>query len=347
MKPENIQDSVFLASYTSLKIGGLAKHFVVVKTEDELDGVCGWAKKESVNTFVLGGGSNILISDKGFDGLVIVVDIKGRDYKTDSSGQVLATIGAGENWDDFVNETVKKNYAGVECLSGIPGKVGASAVGNIGAYGQEVSEIISEVKFYDTSKKCFETYSKEQCEFSYRDSVFKKSKDNIVTAVTFRLKEGGEPSLKYKELAEKFVDQKSTLTQVREAVLKLRASKSMLLDNNDPNSVSAGSFFKNPLVNNAVFEGIKERHEEVPNWSQPDGQVKLSAGWLIEKSGFSKGYICKNGKVGLSQKHALAIINRGGANANDVVEFSKAIQEKVQSSFSVKLEPEVVFVGFD
>lgn len=342
-----IVERIPLAEFTSLKIGGVAKYFASIESEAGLVEAVAWAKDKHQLLFVVGGGSNVLISDRGFDGLVVAINIKGRDYKIDSSGQVFATIGAGENWDDFVEETVKKNYAGVECLSGIPGKVGASAVGNIGAYGQEVSETISEVKFYDTSKKCFETYSKEQCDFSYRDSVFKKSKDKIVTSVTFRLKESGEPSLKYKELIEKFAGQKPTLTQIREAVLGLRASKSMLLDKNDPNSVSAGSFFKNPIVDQIAFERIKSGYEEVPNWLQPDGKVKLSAGWLIEKSGFSKGYIYKDGKVGLSQKHALAIVNRGGASGNDVAEFSKAIQEKVQSSFGIKLEPEVVFVGFD
>ncbi len=342
-----VYESVPLAPLTSLRVGGVARYFVSAKSEANLKEAVAWAEAKHQPIFILGGGSNILISDRGFNGLVIFMDIKGRHYMADTSGDILATVGAGESWDDLVEETVKNNYAGVECLSGIPGKVGASAVGNIGAYGQEVSETISKVRFYSTIGRCFETYSKDQCEFSYRESVFKKSKDIIVTSVTFKLRKDGEPTLKYKELADIFVGQKPTLSQVREATLIIRSSKSMLLDKNDPNSVSAGSFFKNPVVSKAIFEVIKEKHEEVPNWLQSDGKVKLSAGWLIEKSGFPKGYIYKDGKVGLSQKHALAIINRGGASASDAMEFSKVIQEKVLSSFGVNLEPEVVFIGFD
>lgn len=343
-----VAEKVPLAPYTTLKIGGLAKYFCVVKTEDELVEACNWAEEKSQEVFVLGGGSNVLISDGGFDGLIIQVDIKGRIYRQNSDQQeIIADIKAGEIWDDFVLDSVNRGYAGVECLSGIPGRVGGSVVQNIGAYGQEVCEVITKVRFYDIEKQEFGECSREACDFEYRGSLFKGKVGKIVTLVQFKLSIDGEPNLKYKDLIEKFSGVKPPLKQVREVVLELRRSKSALVDSRDPNSTSAGSFFKNPIVIKEAAERIKLGHSDVPNWPQENGSVKLSAGWLIEKSGLPKGCIYKDGKVGLSQKHALAIINRGGAKARDVSEFAKHIQQRVREIFSVKLDPEVVFVGFD
>ncbi|MFA5776326.1 MAG: UDP-N-acetylmuramate dehydrogenase [Patescibacteria group bacterium] len=341
-----VQQNVLLAPYTTLKIGGLAKYFSVVKTEGELVEACDWAKKESQKIFILGGGSNVLVSDEGFKGLVVLVDIKGRSYRQENDRQeIMADIKAGELWDDLVLESVNKGYSGAECLSGIPGKVGASVVQNIGAYGQEVREIIEKVRFYDTRKQEFGEYSKEECGFEYRGSIFKGRSNRIVTSVQFKLSANKEPCLRYKELMKKFSDSRPTLKQVREVVLELRKSKSMLIDPNDPNSISAGSFFNNPVVADDIFEKIKEKYPDAPNWPQGNGSIKLSAGWLIEESGLPKGFIYKDGKVGLSQKHALAIINRGGARASDVYKFAEFIKKSVFDIFGVKLQPEVLFIG--
>jgi len=341
-----IKQDVPLAPYTTLRIGGLARYFVSVKTEDKLVEACNWAKEKSQKVFVLGGGSNVLISDEGFDGLVILVDIKGRSYVEDIDRQeIVADIKAGEVWDDFVLESVNKGYYGVECLSGIPGRVGASIVQNIGAYGQEVCEVVERVRYYDIEAQKFREYSNIYCSFDYRASIFKGKSDKVVTAVRFKLSTTGRPAIKNKGLADKLVDKIPTPGAVREAVLELRRSNSMLVDPKDPNSVSAGSFFKNPVITGANFEKIKEKYPDAPNWPQEDGLTKLSAGWLIEKSGLPKGFVYSNGKVRLSQKHALAIINRGSAKAADVYEFAKYIQQEVQSVFGVKLEPEVVYVG--
>lgn len=343
-----VQSNVPLAPHTTLRIGGFAKYFVVVKTEEELVDACIWANKKSVNTFVLGGGSNILISDNGFEGLVVLIDIKGREYEKgfDSNG-VVVKVNSGELWDDFVEDLVSKGLSGAESLSGIPGKTGGAVVQNIGAYGHEISEIVEKVRFYDTEKEAFEECTGQECKFNYRQSIFKGDFNKIITSVWFGLHKNNEPDLKYKELTEKFAGPKPTVKQIRQAVLEIRKTKSMVVDPSDPNSVSAGSFFKNPVVQKEVFNKVKEKFPDAPNWPQKDGSVKLSAGWLIENSGLPRGYVYKNGKVGLSQKHALAIINKGGACASDVVEFSGFIQEKVKSTFGVKLELEVVFVGFD
>lgn len=342
-----VQKHVPLASYTTLKIGGLARYFVVVKTENELIEACDWAKKELQKIFILGGGSNVLISDAGFDGLVILVDIKGHTFEHgENRYEIIADVKAGEIWDDFVLESVSKGYIGTECLSGIPGKVGGSIVQNIGAYGQEICEIVEKVRFYDIEKRDFGEYSNTGCQFGYRQSVFKGDFSKIVVSAQFKLKIGIEAVIKYKELVEKLGDVQPSPSQVREAVLELRKSKSMLVDASDPNSVSAGSFFKNPVVTNDGFKKIREQYPDAPSWVQKDGSIKLSAGWLIEKSGFPRGFIYKEGKVGLSQKHALAIINRGGARASDVYEFSEFIKKRVFDTFGVKLQLEVIFIGF-
>lgn len=336
--PPEICQNVSLASHTTLKVGGPARYFAVVKTEKQLAEVCDWAKSKSQKILVLGGGSNILVSDAGFDGLVISIDIKGRTYEkqNDGSQDIFAKVAAGELWDDFVSEAVEKGFQGVECMSGIPGKVGGSVVQNIGAYGQEISRVVCKVRFYDVERREFGECLGNDCDFNYRESTFKNKSDRIITSVLFKLRAGGE--------SDKFVDQKPTLEQIRAGVLELRRSKSMLVDPTDPNSVSAGSFFKNPIVSSKVFSEIIQKYPDMPNWPQKDGLIKLSAGWLIERSGLPKGFVYKSGKVGLSQKHTLVIINRGGASASDVNRFSKYIQKRVQDFFGVKLESEVVYV---
>jgi UDP-N-acetylmuramate dehydrogenase len=342
-----VQTNVPLAPYTTLHIGGLARYFTVVTTEAELAQACNWCKQESLELFTLGGGSNVLISDSGYDGLVMLMAIKGRAYTPSThQGQVLADIKAGESWDDFVCEAVTKGYVGMECLSGIPGKVGGSVVQNIGAYGQEVCEIVEQVTCYDTDRGEFSDYPTTACHFGYRQSSFKTDASKIVVSARFRLRVATESVVSYQELAAKFGSGKPTPAQVRQAVLALRKAKGMVVDSTDPNSVSAGSFFMNPFVPNTIFDTIKQTYPDVPHWPQPGGMTKLSAGWLIEKAGLPKGFIYQTGKVGLSQKHALAIINRGDAQASDVLALSELIKTSVFASFGVKLQPEVVCVGF-
>lgn len=345
--PLEVQNNVPLSLYTTLKVGGLATYFTVISTENELVEACNLAEDKSLKIFALGGGSNVLISDEGFDGLVVLMDIKGRMFtESGTKGDVIAEIKAGEVWDDFVLDSVSRGFGGVECLSGTPGKVGASAVQNIGAYGQEVSDVVEKVRYYDLESRNFEECQKGNCYFGYRSSDFKNKTSRIITSVDYRLTTNKEVQLKYKELKERFNDNKPTVKQVRDAVLELRKLKSMLIDRSDPDSVSAGSFFKNPVVTEDVFAKILDKYPDTPNWPQKNGLIKLSAARLIENAGMPKGFIYKDGKVGLSQKHALAIINRGGARASDILEFSEYIVSRVRNEFGVKLEPEVVFVGF-
>jgi UDP-N-acetylmuramate dehydrogenase len=345
-----IESKVALAPLTTLGVGGSAAHFVRVEHETELADALSWAKQRALEVRVLGGGSNIVVADAGFPGLVIDLALRGvRIHNLGTEVEIRAA--AGEPWDDFVATTVARGYQGLECLSGIPGRVGATPIQNVGAYGQEVSETISQVTTIDTLKNCASTFSNEQCQFSYRDSWFKSREPGryIVTEVTFRLRLNSPPSLRYAELERHFRDQgisAASLTRVREGVLQLRRAKSMVLDASDPNSRSCGSFFVNPVLDAAHFEAFSVRASgigSVPQFPQPDGRVKLSAGWLIEQAGFPRG--TRDGAVGLSTKHALALVAHGGARAADVMRFAARIQAGVLERFGVQLEPEPVFWG--
>jgi UDP-N-acetylmuramate dehydrogenase len=298
---------------------------------------------------VLGGGSNIVVADAGFSGLVVDLALRGvRIHNLGAEVEIRAA--AGEPWDDFVDTMVSRGYQGLECLSGIPGRVGATPIQNVGAYGQEVSETISQVTTLDTIKNCVCTFSNEECQFAYRDSWFKSREPGryIVTEVTFKLRMNTAPTLRYAELERQFRDQPilPSLSRVREAVLALRRAKSMVLDANDPNSRSCGSFFVNPVLDAAHFEAFSVRAASignVPQYPQADGRVKLSAGWLIEQAGFPRG--TRDGAVGLSTKHALALVAHGGARAADVTRFAARVQAGVLERFGVQLEPEPVFWG--
>ena len=340
--PAALQRNVPLAPLTTIGIGGPAKYFVPATTVDELREAIAWASEIGESLFVLAGGSNLLIADQGFDGVVVQIALRGITVESEDPTSVIVRVAAGERWDDFVAFAVAGNWAGVECLSGIPGSAGATPIQNVGAYGQEVSETIIRVEVLERDTGRVVTLTNWDCRFAYRDSVFKSAaKDRyVVLGVTYRLKPNGAPAVRYPEL-QKLVGEDSTLQQVREAVLAVRRRKGMVIDPSDPDTRSDGSFFMNPIVPSAAWE--KLAHHGMPHFPSGD-QVKLSAAWLIEHAGFHKGLT--HGNVGLSSKHTLAIVNRGGGTAREVLELVGLIQSRVRERFGVELHPEPNFVGF-
>ncbi len=257
----------------------------------------------------------------------------------------LITVAAGEDWDEFVAYCVQNNLAGVECLSGIPGLVGGTPVQNVGAYGQEVSETIVSVRCFDLNAREFVELSNSECGFTYRTSIFNSTMRDryIVLSVTFALQQSGKAKIVYKDLIEHFKDREPTLQETREAVLAIRHLKSMVIDLADPNSKSAGSFFKNPVVEREKLEEIRRNFERVPSFDFGD-KVKIPAAWLIENAGFSKGFAL--GNAGISTNHTLALINRGNASSDEMLSLKNVIQDAVESKFGIMLMPEPVFVGF-
>ena len=290
-----IQENVALAELTTFRIGGKARFFVRAKSETEIFEALEFAEQNSLDIFILGGGSNVLIADEGFDGLVLQITLKGISISQKKNKIVCVAAQAGEDWDEFVKLCVEKNLQGVECLSGIPGFIGGTPVQNVGAYGQEVSETIVMVRCFDRKNEKIVELTNADCEFAYRTSLFNTTEKNryIVLAVTFALKVGGEPKIIYRDLQNYFGDRKPSLKETREAVIKIRAEKSMVIDPRDPNSQSAGSFFKNPIVTKEKFTEIERLArlsgiETVPFYKIDDIKVKIPAAWLIEKSGFHK-----------------------------------------------------------
>ena len=338
-----ILENVPLAPFTTLRVGGPARYFIEARSERDVAEAFDYARSSNIDVFVLGGGSNILVSDKGFDGVVVQIAIKGLTRDDD-----VATTSAGEDWDNFVAYCVENELAGVECLSGIPGFVGGTPVQNVGAYGQEVSETIVSVRCFDRSTSKFADLSNEQCGFSYRTSIFNSSQKDryVVLSVTYRLVSGGPAKITYKDLSDHFAGRVPTLVETREAVLKIRRAKSMVIDAADPNSRSAGSFFKNPIVPKLKVQEIAKTLmiPKVPHFRVNETEVKIPAAWLIESAGFAKGFVF--GNAGISSNHSLAIINRGGAAAAEIVELKNMIQSSVLERFGIELLPEPVFFGF-
>ncbi|MGA2236095.1 MAG: UDP-N-acetylmuramate dehydrogenase [Terriglobales bacterium] len=355
-----IQENVPLAPLTTLQVGGAARYFAELKREDDVREAAQFAKTRDLPLFVLGGGSNLVIADSGWPGLVIRIAIGGitSPRTTDAMGNaVLFSVGAGVNWDDFVAQAVAQNCAGVECLSGIPGSVGGTPVQNVGAYGQEVADTIESVRAFDLRNPDLKedrivVLPKPACGFRYRASIFNSTERGryIILRVNYRLKRGGAPSLKYADLQKHFAERKTppSLAETREAVREIRRSKGMLIVPGDDDCRSAGSFFKNPVLSEAQFKDLAARAAakglEIPSYPALDAQKKVSAAWLVEHSGFSKGYAV--GAAGISHKHALALINRGDAKASDMVGLKDEIQHGVQEAWGILLEPEPVFVGF-
>jgi len=345
------RDRVPLAPLTTLGVGGEARYLVDGTDDDTIVEALGWAAERGVPCRILGGGSNVVVADEGFDGLVLCVRTRGATFTPEGSAVVLEAR-AGEPWDELVAESVRRNCQGLECLSGIPGLVGATPIQNVGAYGQEVAETIHAVRVLDRRSLTVIELPAERLGFAYRDSFFKSSEPEryVVLGVTFRLCPGAPPAVRYAELerrlAELAPDAKThSLAQVRNTVLELRAKKSMVLDPTDENGRSCGSFFVNPVVSAEQAQALEQSLATpgMPRYPQPDGRVKLAAGWLIERAGFAKG--TRRGPVGLSTKHALAIVCHEGATATLVSAFATEIRAGVQARFGVELTPEPVFFG--
>jgi len=340
--PAALQRNVPLAPLTTIGIGGPAKIFVRASTVDEIREAIAWTSEVGEPLFILAGGSNLLISDEGFDGVVLQLDLRGVTVESEDPGAVMVKVAASERWDDFVAFAVENDWAGIECLSGIPGSAGATPIQNVGAYGQDVSETIIRVEVLERDTGRVVTLTNWDCRFAYRNSVFKSAaKDRyVVLAVTFRLTPHGAPAVRYPEL-QKLVGDSASLQEVRETVLAVRRRKGMVIDPSDPDTRSDGSFFMNPVLARADFERLPVR--DMPNYPSGD-EVKLSAAWLIEHAGFHKGFAL--GNVGLSSKHTLAVVNRGGGTAREVLALVKTIQDKVRATFGVELHPEPNFIGF-
>ncbi len=319
-----------LAQLTTLRLGGPAASYVEARTEEEVVEAAGGA------ALILAGGSNVVIADEGVPGPVARIVTRG----VERSGSRL-TVAAGEEWDSLVASCVAEGLQGFECLSGIPGSVGATPIQNVGAYGQEVSETVESVRVFDRETGRVEEMTPAECGFVYRGSVFKYHDRRVVLSVTFRLNESGlSGPLRYAELARTLdvpVGGSAPLADVREAVLTLRRGKGMVIDPADPDSVSAGSFFTNPI--------LPAPPDGAPFWPEPDGRFKVSAAWLIEQAGFHKGY--GNGRAGISTKHTLALVNRGGATTAELMALAHEIAGGVHDRFGVSLHPEPVLVGHD
>jgi len=345
-----IEDQL-LAPYTTLGIGGPARWFAQAKSEAEVVEASRWARERALPMFVLGGGSNVLISDGGFAGLVLHIGLIGID----PGGEVFR-VAAGESWDDCVQRTVEAGFAGLECLAGIPGTAGGTPVQNVGAYGQEVSTVIEQVRVLDTQAQEFLELSNRDCGFAYRRSRFNSTDRGrfIVVRVDYRLKHNGEPNLTYADLKLHFQSRTEhpSLSEVAAAVRSIRRGKGMLLVDGDPDCRSAGSFFKNPevppQVSAKICEGAERAGLTLRTYPCDSGLVKIPAAWLIEQAGFSKGY--RLGAAGISSRHTLALVNcgdgTGDASAAQILALAQKIADAVEARFGIRLVMEPEKVGF-
>ncbi len=342
-----IGSNVPLAPRTSLELGGSAEALVEVSTVAEMAEALEWAKASDRTVSILGGGSNVVIADQGVAGLVLVPALRGIDIGRSGNGAVVI-VAAGEKWDDVVAETVTEGLMGLECLSGIPGTVGATPIQNVGAYGVEVSDVIEWVEVYDRRAGKVVRLAPQQCSFGYRTSSFRQCPDrSIVTRVAFRLRADGRPMIRYPELerAVRSGGIPPDAMTVREAVMTLRRGKGMVLENGAPRSV--GSFFVNPIVDAqdlAAVEKAAGDGKAVPRFPAGESLFKIPAAWLIEHAGFGCGY--RRGSVGVSEHHALALVHHGGGRTRDLVALAAAIRDGVEQRFGIRLRPEPVFWGF-
>ncbi|MFA6294935.1 MAG: UDP-N-acetylmuramate dehydrogenase [Candidatus Paceibacterota bacterium] len=338
-----IQENISLAQYTTFRIGGPARYFCVVTNEDELAEAVTFAKDKKLNILVIGGGSNLLISDGGFNGLVIKIEIKGvKEHGMQDMDYELITAGAGEDWDELVEKLVNKSLYGLENLSSIPGTVGASPVQNIGAYGVEVSSVISSVHALDKKTMKFVELSNTDCHFSYRNSLFKEEKGRfIITGVTYKLSRKGGVNIEYRDLKEYFgnkVTDSPSPIEVRQAIVEIRKNK--LPDWRKFGT--AGSFFKNPIITIEQFEQLKGKYPEIPGYLEADGRVKISLGWVLDKLCDVKGFTI--GNVGTYEKQALVIVAKSGATASEVLAFSNELIHRVKDKTGIDIEGEVEWV---
>jgi len=334
-----------LSKYTSLRVGGPATKIVQVSTEAQI--IAAIEEAGDTPILIMGGGTNVLIADKGFDGTVIRISNNSVQSEVDACSGATLTIGAGEDWDVFVQTTINSGFAGLETLSGIPGTVGAAPIQNIGAYGHEVSEFITRVRTYDRELKEIYTFTNSQCEFTYRNSYFKAHPGRyVVLDVQFQLRIGEfSAPITYLELSKKLgiePGDKASVVATRAAVLELRASKGMLLSPDDHDSWSAGSFFTNPIISQQAADGLPDA---APKWPLNDGRVKISAAWLIENAGMHKGD--EVGGARISTKHVLALTNSGDATAADIAELAKRARDHVKEVFGITLDAEVNLIGIE
>lgn len=344
-----VHESAPLAPFTTLGIGGAARWLIHARTVDDVDRAHRWSGVNEVPLLVLGGGSNVVIADEGFNGLVVRMDIRGRHWTSRGEEQLLKA-GAGESWDLTVAECVERGMAGVECLSGIPGTVGGTPIQNVGAYGQEVAATIDHVTAYDRQSGAVRTLTANDCRFSYRMSRFKRDDSGrfVICDVTFRLRPG-MPTVTYPDIVD-YLRQAGVsspdVQDVRTAVLAVRRRKGMVLDAADSDTRSVGSFFMNPIVAASDRDRVAAATgTQPPAFPADGGGIKLSAAWLIERAGLHRGEV--DGNVGISTKHTLALVNRGGATARDVLRLAARIKRGVLDRFGINLRPEPVFVGFD
>ena len=345
--------SVALSELTTLRLGGPAAEFVPARSAGELVDAVVAADAAGKPLLVLAGGSNVVVADEGWGGVVVHVLTRGIEF-CEAGERTLVRVQAGEPWDPFVAVCVRDGLTGLECLSGIPGSVGATPIQNVGAYGQEVAETIRSVRALDRDSGELVELSHAECGFAYRSSRFRGSRRWVILEVEFELQRSRESRpIRYAELARALgvePGETAPLDAVREQVLALRRRKGMVVDAEDPESVSAGSFFTNPILAPADFEALALRVAErlgpdrrPPGYPEPDGRVKTSAAWLIEQAGFTRGY--GSGPAGISAKHTLALVNRGGATTAQLLEVAREIAAGVQEAFGIRLKPEPILVG--
>ncbi|CAN5761147.1 UDP-N-acetylmuramate dehydrogenase [soil metagenome] len=345
---------VILADHTTLRLGGPARRSVVATTDVELVAAVTDSDTRGEPVLVLGGGSNLFASDDGFDGVVVAVRTRGIGV-TERASSVALEVSAGEDWDALVAHAVTRNLAGIEALSGIPGLVGATPIQNVGAYGQEVKDTIESVRVWDRHERATLTLDAAACDFRYRESRLKDEPGRyIVLRATFVLAKSVQSApIRYAELARALSvreNDRAPLGLVRETVIALRRTKGMVVDPNDPDSTSAGSFFMNPIVDRAALAAVEERVRarlgdsvQIPRFPAASGRIKLPAAWLIERAGFAKGR--GEGRVGISAKHTLALVNRGGGTTAELLELAREVRAGVESAFGIRLTAEPVLVG--
>ena len=340
-----MSDPLPLAALTTLRLGGPPRRLVTATTTEELVAAVSSADEAGEQVLLVAGGSNLVVGDAGVDATVVQVATRGVREEVDACAGAVVTVAAGEVWDDLVATAVERGWLGVEALSGIPGSVGATPVQNVGAYGQEVADTIASVRCWDRVDRAYRTIAAADCGFGYRTSRFKRDPGRfVVLEVTFQLRLGdlGAP-VRYAELARALgveVGERAPTVAVRETVLGLRRGKGMVLDAEDHDTWSAGSFFTNPVLS---AEAAAALPDAAPRWEQPDGSVKTSAAWLIDHAGFGKGY--GNERVSLSTKHTLALTNRGTATTADLLALAGEVRRGVHARFGVRLENEPVLVG--
>jgi UDP-N-acetylmuramate dehydrogenase len=338
--------NVPLATRTSLRVGGPAARVVEVDREEALPDLVRDAADADEALVVLGDGTNVVAGDGGWPGMVLQVGVRGVDVRRDGD-RVRVDVGAGETWDTFVERAVDEGWCGVESLSGIPGRVGATPIQNVGAYGWDVGETIESVRVFDREEKTFADVSGKACQFGYRASLFKATDRYIVTRVAFTLDVRATCTVRYAELARALSippGAQGPLAEVRTTVISLRRAKGMVLDPSDPDTVSAGSFFVNPIVDASTLARVAARAGEAPpSFAAGGGLHKVAAAWLVERAGFRRGW--RKGQVGVSRKHSLALVNLGGATASELLAVARHVRDGVRTRFAIELEPEPVFLG--